>query len=141
MSAVTVWQGIEERMRTIDGLQTILLGEPQSVHNFPALYGAYERFTRPLRNAPPARNLTGMDHLFVLRLVIQWVDNPQAEMQLLSLLDAIPDAIDRDPKLGGRITGGMAYISDGAAGFAKIGGVDHRVVDYTLHVLEKREGT
>lgn len=141
MSAVTVWQGVEERMRTIDGLQTIMLGEPQSVHNFPALYGAYERFARPLRNAPPARNITGMDHLFVLRLVIQWVDNPQAEMQLLSLLDAIPDAIDRDPKLGGRVLGGMAYISEGAAGFAKIGGVDHRVVDYTLHVLEKREAT
>lgn len=141
MSAVTVWQGIEERMRAVDGLQTILLGEPQSVHDFPALYGAYLRFARPLRNTPPARNLVGMDHQFVLRLVVQWVDNPQAEMQLLSLLDAIPDAIDADPKLGGRLLGGMAYISEGAAGFAKIGRVDHRVVDYTLHVLEKREGT
>lgn len=141
MSAVTVWQGLEERLRTVDGLQNVLLGEPQSVHDFPAVYGAYEQFTHPLKNAPPARNLVGFEHTFLLRLVIRWVDNPQAEMQLLTLLTAIPLAIDADPKLGGRLLGGMANISDGAAGFADVGGVKHRVVDYTCHVLEKTEAT
>lgn len=141
MSAVTVWQGLEERLRTVDGLQNVMLGEPQSVHDFPAVYGAYESFTHPLKSTPPARNLVGFDHLFMLRLVIRWVDNPQAEMQLLTLLTAIPLAIDADPKLGGRLLGGMANISDGAAGFADVGGVKHRVVDYTCHVLEKTEAT
>ena len=90
MSAVTVWQGLEERLRTVDGLQNVLLGEPQSVHDFPAVYGAYERFTHPLKNSPPARGLIAFDHVFVLRLCIRWVDNPQAEMQLLTLATAIP---------------------------------------------------
>ena len=58
------------RMRTIDGLQTILLGEPQSVHNFPALYGAYERFTRPLRNARRAAQPARHGSQLILRLVI-----------------------------------------------------------------------
>jgi hypothetical protein len=140
VSAVTVWQGLEERLRTVDGLQNVLLGEPSSVHDWPAIYGAYERFTHPLKNSPPARGIVGFDHVFVLRLCIQWVDNPQAEMQLLSLLTAIPLAIDADPKLAGRIGGGMAHIDEGAAGFAEIGGVKCRVVDYTCQVLEKVEG-
>ena len=129
MSAVTVWQGLEERLRTVDGLQNVLLGEPSSVHDWPAIYGAYERFTLPLKISPPARGIVGFDHVFVLRLCIQWVDNPQAEMQLLSLLTAIPLAIDADRKLAGRIGGGMAHIDEGAAGFAEIGGVKCRVVD------------
>lgn len=141
MSALTIWQGLEERLRTVEGLQNVLLGEPSTVHEFPAVYAAYESFEHPLRNAPPARNLVGFDHTFGLRLVIRWVDNPQAEMQLLTLLDAIPLAVDADPKLGGRVRGGMAYVSDGAAGFAEVGGVKHRVVDYTCRVLEKWEAS
>mgnify|MGYP007132424400 FL=1 len=128
-------------MRTIDGLQTILLGEPQSVHNFPALYGAYIEIDPVLRNTPPAKNQIGFTHKFILRLVIQWVHNEQAEMQLLSLVDAIPLAIDADPKLGGRLRGGMATITIGSGGFAPIGDVVHRVVDYTCQVLEKYEAS
>ena len=41
-------------------------------------------------------------------------------MQLLGLLDAIPDAIDADPKLGGRLLGGMVHIT--GARLFKIGG-------------------
>lgn len=141
MSALTVWQGIEERLRTVSDLQNVLLGEPQNLHDLPAVYGAYERFTHPLRNTPPARNLSGFEHVFALRLVIRWVDNAQAEMQLLTLLDAIPLAIDADPKLGGRIIGGQAFISEGITGFSTIGDARYRVVDYTCTVLEKREGT
>ncbi len=139
MSALTIWQGVEERLRAVDGLHNVLLGEPQSVHELPALYAAYEGFERPLRNTmPSAAGVTAMDHRWTLRLVIQWVDNAQAEMQLISLLDAIPNAIDADPKLAGRLYSGMAYISAGVAGFAKIGDAMHRVVDYELHTLEKR---
>ena len=138
MSALTIWQGIEERMRTVEGLRTILLGEPSSVHEMPALYGAYEAFEHPLKNVPPSRStLSGMTHTYTLRLVIQWVDNAQAEMQLITLLDAIPLAIDADPKIGGRLASGMAFCPRGQAGFAKIGDVFHRIVDYTITVLEK----
>lgn len=138
MSALTIWQGLEERLRTVDGLQTVLLGEPQSAHNFPAVYGAYQQFDHPLKNSPPSRStLSGFTHTFVLRLVLQWIDNPQAEMQLLTYATAIPLAIDADPKLGGRIAGGMASIGQGQAGFLKLGGADFRILDYTCTVLEK----
>jgi hypothetical protein len=141
MSALTVYQGLEERFRTVAGLRTILLGSPTGDLALPGLYTAYQQFTRPLRNAPPARNLTGMQHIFACRLVIQWVDLQAAEMQLLTLLDAIPDSIDLDPRLDGRLKKGMAWCSDGITGTADIGEVTYRVVDYTIHVDEKREGT
>lgn len=141
MSALTVWQGLEERWRTIDGLRSIILGSPTGDLDLPGLYTAYSQFARPLRNAPPASNLTGMNHTFVARLVIRFVEYEQSEMQLITLLDAIPDAIDRDPRLGSRLNNGMAYCSAGITGFAAIGDVEYRIVDYTIIAIEKRSGT
>lgn len=138
MSALTCWQGLESVFRTIDGLRGVVLGEPSGDMDLPCLYTAYQQFDRPLRGSPPARNVTGMHHIFACRLVIRWVDNPAAEMQLISLLDAIPDAIDADPKLGARINSGMAYCAGAVSGFAGIGGVLYRVVDYRIDVMDKR---
>lgn len=141
MSALTVYTGLEAVLLQIDGLNAVILGEPTAVHDPPLLYVAYQEFDRPLRNSPPARNLVGMAHTFALRLVIQWVDNPEAERQLLTLLDEIPDAIDADPRLDSQLEKGIARVTTGLAGFATIGGTLYRIVDYTLEVLEKREAT
>src|SRR5262245_21397669 len=123
MSALTIAQGLQDVFRELAGLKSIMLGEPTGSMDLPGLYIAYQEFTRPLRNSSPARNLTGMDHIFACRLIIQWVENNQAEMQLITLLDAIPDAIDRSPTLGTTIPHGVAYCPAGIAGFATIGGV------------------
>lgn len=141
MSALSVYQGLEERFRTVDGLRAVMLGEPTGDMDLPGMYTAYESFERPLRNSPPARNLTGMEHVFVHRLILRWQDFQQAEMQLLLFIDAVPDAIDRDPHLGGRLTRGVAAISRGVTGFVTIGGTKYRVIDFTSTVIEKREGT
>ena len=55
MSALTVYQGIEERYKTIDGVRSVILGSPTGDLDLPALYTAYSQFDRPLRNAPPAQ--------------------------------------------------------------------------------------
>lgn len=141
MSALICYQGLEERFRTVAGLRTILLGSPTGDMDLPGLYVAYQQFDRPLRNSPPARNVTGMHHIFAARLIIRRADFQAAEMQLLTLLDAIPDSIDLDPKLGARIASGMAWCADGVTGFAEIGGATYRIVDYTVHCMDKREGT
>jgi len=136
-----MYQGLAERYATIDGLRSIILGSPTGDMDLPGIYTAYSQFSRPLRNAPPASNLTGMDHVFISRLVIRFVDYHNSEMELITLLDSIPDSIDRDPRLGGRLAGGMAYCGDAQTGFAEIGGVTYRIVDYTVRILEKRTGT
>lgn len=126
-----MYQGLEERFRAVDGLTTILLGEPSSVHAAPALYTALLRFTRATSG-----NVTTMHYFFMHRLVILWQDNPQAEMQLLNLTNAIPAAIDDDSRLGGRIVGGMAQIVTGDAGYTRIGDILYRILDFTSDVKE-----
>jgi hypothetical protein len=137
VSAQTCCLGITAAFRQVEGLRGVLLGEPTGDMDLPCLYIAYASFDRPLRNTPPARNLTGMRHLFVARLVIQWVDFQQAEQQLIALLDRIPQALDDDGHLSGLLDRGMAYCDAGVTGFAGIGGVLYRIVDYQITVLEK----
>ena len=137
MSAVTVYQGLESIFRTVDGLRTVMLGEPTGDMDLPGLYTAFDDFDRPLEGRPPGDNVTGMTYHFVHRLMIQWVDFQQAEMQLLTFINKIPSAVAHDAQLGGRLTSGTAKIVAGRAGFVTIGGVKYRVVDFRSETLEK----
>lgn len=137
MSALTVYNGLAVRFATVSGLKAIILGEPTAAHETPCLYTAFERFERPMTGSPPADNLVAMRYFFTHRLVIRWQDNAEAELTLLTLLNAIPAAVDADPHLGGVLNKGVARISNGIAGFALIGSTKYRVVDYGSDVLEK----
>ena len=132
MSALTMWQGLEERLKTIEGLTNILLGEPTSIHDTPAIYTVLASVVRSQEG-----QVTAMRYSFIHRLVIRWQDNPQAEMQLLTLLNAIPASIDKSPTLGGRITQGLARVTTGDAGYVPIGDTLYRICDFTSDVLEK----
>jgi hypothetical protein len=133
MSALTCYQGLEERFRTVTGLRSVVLGEPTGDLDLPGLYTAYIGFDRTLGRD----QMTVMEHRFMHRLIIRWQDNAQAEMQLLTLLNAIPASVELDIQLGGRLLQGIARITDGDAGFVTIGGVKYRCVDYTTLVTEK----
>lgn len=126
-----MWQGLEERFKTIDGLTNIILGEPTSIHEPPALYTALLRVERGTSG-----NVTTMRYFFTHRLVITLQDNPQAEMQLLTLLNAIPASVDRDSRLGARIVQGMAQIVTGDAGYIRIGETLYRICDFTSDIKE-----
>lgn len=139
MSALTCWQGLEAIFKTV--VTNTMLGEPTTIQEAPALIVVYGSFDHPLKNNPPARNLVGFDHVFAVRLAIKWQENPAAEMQLVTLVDQIPEAVDADPHLGGRLTRGIASISSAVTGFAEYGKEKYRIVDYTCAVIEKREGT
>jgi hypothetical protein len=137
VSALTIYEGLEACFQTIAGIKAVILGEPTAIHDPPALYSAYGSFDRLIRNYAPATNLTGDTHIFMHRLVIRWQDNARAERELLSLITAIPDAVDADPRLGGRVAKGLAKITRGESGFITIGSTKYRVVDYTSEVLTK----
>lgn len=141
MSAVTVWQGLEERFKTIEGLEGIVLGEPTSIQSTPLLYAGYALADQVLRSQAPASNLDAITHTFGVRLVFDYQDNPQAEMQLLALADSVPSAINDDPRLGGRLYGGIAKSTRARAGFAVIAKKIYRVLDFDVEVLEKGPAT
>jgi len=127
-----MYQGLEERFKTINGLTNILLGEPTAIQDAPALYTALASFERSQHG-----QITAMRYRFTHRLIIVWQDNLQAEMQLLTLLNAIPASVDLSPTLGGRIVEGLAKVTGGDAGYAKIGETLYRVCDFVGDVLEK----
>ena len=142
MSAVTVWIGLEERFRTIEGLDGgVHLGEPTAIAATPYLYAAYDTADQLMRSQQPARNQDGITHTFGVRIAFDFQDNPQAEMQLLTLADSVPAAINVDPRLGGRLPGGIAKSTSALSGFAMIAKKMYRVLDFVVTVLEKREST
>lgn len=134
-----MWQALEARLKTINGLTSILLGEPTTIQEAPCLIGVYSSLDVVLKSEAPARNINGNTHVFALRLAIKWQDNPQAEMQLLTLVDVIPAVVDAH--LGQALPKGMARCSNGISGFAEYGKEKFRVVDYTVSVFEKQEAT
>lgn len=141
MSAVTVWAGLEERFRTIAGLRAIQLGEPTAITVTPLLYAGYASADQVLRSQAPARNLDGITHTFAVRLVFDFQDNSQAEMQLLTLADSVPAAINADPRLGGRLYGGVARANSVISGYATIAKKLYRVLDFDVVVIEKAQST
>lgn len=138
MSAVTVWQGLVERFQTIEGLAAIHLGEPTSIQATPLLYAGYASGNQIMRSVQPARNQDGITHIFGVRLVFDYLDNPQAEMQLLTMADSVPAAINVDPRLAQRLYGGYATSTAVISGFARIADKLYRVLDFTVTVIEKR---
>jgi hypothetical protein len=142
MSAASVWVGLTERFQTIEGLPGgVHLGEPTAITETPLLYAAYQSATQIFRSNAPARNLDGLTHVFAVRLVFDYVDNPQAEMQLLTLADSVPSAIAEDPRLGARLTKGIATSTAALTGFAVIAKKVYRVMEFTVTVIEKIEAT
>lgn len=137
MSATTVYAGLAERLATVAGLKTIMLGEPTAIHEPPAIYTVFADFDRSFAGQPPADNLTAMTYHFQHRLYLRWQDNEQATAQLLSYVNVIPAAIDADARLGGRLGRGIAKMTRGDAGFITVGGTKYLVCDFTSEVLEK----
>lgn len=127
-----MYQGLEAQFRTIEGLTTIILGEPTSIQSTPALYTALMRFERSQDG-----QVTAMRYTFTHRLIIQAQDGAQAEQQLLSLLNAIPASVDLSPTLNGRIVAGLAKVTAGDTGYMQVAETLYRICDFTGDVLEK----
>lgn len=134
MSATTVYAGILERLDTVDALVFKALGEPTSINALPAAYTALASFQRTQTGQQ-----VEMRYQFTVRLVVRWVNPQEAEAELLELITATCAAFTQDPTLGGRVTRGHAYVTDGITGILtiKVAGGDYRAVDITVDVLEK----
>jgi hypothetical protein len=62
-------------------------------------------------------------------------------MELLTLADSVPSAINDDPRLAGRLHGGMARALLAFSGYAVVAKKLYRVLDFTVTVIEKAEAT
>jgi hypothetical protein len=127
-----VVEGLHERFATVKGIMAILDYEPKAIQTTPTLYSLLDRFDRSQEG-----QLTVMKYRVLNRLCIQWQDNEQAERQLAKFVNPLPASIDKDPKLGGRVSRGMAWVTEAPTGFFSIGDTTYRVLDMYVEVLTK----
>lgn len=132
MSYATVLAGLHARLATVPGLNAVLDYVPTSVHEPPALYSRLERAT-----ITRSGQLRATTYRILHRVVIRWQDNEQAEVEASPFVNSVPLAVETDPWLGGALTSGYAEISECESGFAEIGEITYRVLDFYSTVVEK----
>jgi hypothetical protein len=127
-----VLEGLHERFATVEGIAACLDYEPKSVQTFPLLYSMLDtmEITR-------TGQVKGRTYRTLHRLLFKWQDNEQALAQMIPYVDSIPDAVDADKHLGGRVTSGLAVIDECEAMFVTIGGVECLALDFYSTVLVK----
>jgi hypothetical protein len=132
MSYETIVEGLHERLVTVTALKAVLDYVPTSVQDSPVVWSvlADMKITR-------TGQVVAKPYRILHRVAIQWQDNEQAELAALPLVDSIPDAVEADPHLGGRLVSGMAEINECEAGWATIGGLEFRLLDFYSTVVEK----
>lgn len=131
-----VLDGVYEQLQNLTGfVQTndddeivnLLKYEPKVVNTTPLIYMLLDTAARQQKGQQ-----THMRYRVLIRLVLQWQENDQSELQLIPLVNEIPYRIDQDPTLGGRVNMGLAQIGDIQSGFVVISGTKYRCCDFYL---------
>lgn len=134
MSYATILAGLHARLETVAGLNAVLDYVPTAVHDPPIVYSLLQRVS--ITRSGQVRSTT---YRILHRVVIRWQDNEQAEIEASPFVDSIPLAVEADPQLGGALISGYADISECESGFAEIGEVVYRILDFYATVVEKSE--
>ncbi len=132
MSYAGILAGLHARLATVSGLNAVLDYVPTAVHDPPIVYSFLESAT--IARSGQVRTTT---YRILHRVVIRWQDNEQAEIEASGFVNGIPLAIEADPHLGGVLASGYAETRECSSGFAEIGEVTYRVLDFYTTVVEK----
>lgn len=102
MSAIAAKQGIQARLKTIDGL-SVLTYEPTTVQRTPLAFVFLASATNHPRGLPTSATLARRDDWrFGVRVLVAFQDNRIAEDTIAEFADSIPAALYGDPTLGGK---------------------------------------
>jgi len=132
VSYATVLEGLHERLATVTSLVAILDYVPTAIHDTPMIYSLLDRVE--YRRSGQVKTTV---YRVIHRLLVRWQDNEGAEEEIIPFVNSIPDAVEADPQLGGRLTDGYGEITEGNAGFVTVAGVEYRSVDFIATVIEK----
>lgn len=131
MSYEDVTEGLNERFATVAAIAVILDHEPTAVHETPLIYSILDSFERSVQGTHVRTTYRTLH-----RLCLAWQDSATTEAQLRALVDAVPEAVEDSPKLGGRMRPGDAQIEMGEAGWVRIGETTCRYIDFVSTVVE-----
>ncbi|MFZ1484022.1 MAG: hypothetical protein WAS36_03340 [Candidatus Saccharimonadales bacterium] len=132
MSYSAILAGLNERFATVPTIARVLDYEPTSIQAFPTLYSLLDRV-----EYLPAGQVRATRYRVLHRLCLRWQDNERAEEQLVPYVDSLAAAIRADPRLGGRITSGLATVVEAQGTFVVIGGALLRCLDLYTETLVK----
>lgn len=126
--------GLHGRFQTITAFAADPLDyEPNSLHTTPIMYSILDEETVTAQGQMIIKTYITLHRVCVARQ-----DNERAEQLLRQFVDSVPDAIEQSPDLGGLLTSGIAEISRGRAGYARINQTVYRTIDFTSRVVVKR---
>lgn len=128
MSYEDVVEGLVERLETVAALKLVLAYTPTAIPDWPMCYIYFNRAQYVTSSVSTTR------YFPTIRLVIGWQDWEGAEQQTNPFVDDIPAAVHADQQLGGRLTSGLAQITEAEGGWATIGGIEYRIVDFQVNV-------
>lgn len=116
---------------TVTGMKYVMLGYPTSNQNPPLCYIEADSGERT-----QAGQLTSNTYRIIATVCVSRHDNTLAEKEIAKFIDALPDAVDADPTLGGAVN--LARVDAWRTGNRPIGEMDARVCDFTIWVREKK---
>jgi hypothetical protein len=148
VSLLNAIDGLEELLQTVDGITTVIVGEPSEIPTdddgvqlLPLAYILFDS-ARPIVTS----GVRGADYDLMVRVLIRWKDNEDAERDLAPVVDAIREAFDvratgghAKATLGGRVnTARVTAIASGEqAGFHTIAEEPYRSATFTIAVMSK----
>jgi len=137
MSWLTLRPGLVEVLENVSGLVTIDTSVPPAVDAWPYAYVIYRDGEHALHGG-----LIINKYHATIRVVLPWQDQRAAEDLLAPFVDSIPDAIDGQRGLYGRLTNGHVQVVPGSGGistiFTTIGGVQWLALDVQVEIIEKK---
>ena len=135
MSYVGLKAGVIARMKTIPGYSAEgkVLGYHPRTMSVPFIYVTLDSFT----GRRTAGQLTITPWRVRCRAVFLWQENERAELELDEIAEAMPLAIEEDPQLGGAVVSGIATVPEARGGWITVSGIEYRVYDVFVEVLDK----
>jgi hypothetical protein len=148
VSLLNAIDGLEDLLQSVDGITTVIVGEPSEIPTdddgvqlLPLAYILFDS-ARPIVTS----GVRGADYDLMVRVLIRWKDNEDAERDLAPVVDAIREAFDvratgghAKATLGGRVnTARVTAIASGEqAGFYTIADEPYRSATFTIAVMSK----
>lgn len=125
--------GLNTRFATVINSRNVLAYEPDTVQEFPTISTIFYRFERLEKGTTIA-----FHYQMLHRLYVQRQDAKKSELNVMPYIVSIPAAVEADARLGGVLPRGQARIIRASGGYARMGGVVMRVVDFYSDVLYKK---
>ena len=132
MTYATVLAGLQTVLGTVAGINAVLDYEPLAIQTTPLIYSLLD--SAVALNEEIFVETPDYQYRVMHRLLIAWQDNEQAETELVSFVNAIPEAV-----FAGQATicpHGYSYVRDMDAGWVDVAGQTYRSLDFYSETLE-----